>query len=146
MNYQIEHLNSVELSAFLRLQAQDAFPGLKDEARLTMLAEKWASNADCCTCRDENDMLIGMVAFYANRPENEVVYLIHVYVRSEYRGKKVFSSMLQLIVKYAKEKSFSTLRLEVKRNNETAQIVYAHNGFNITGIASDDTIYMQRQL
>jgi len=41
MIFQIEKLGFEELSSFLRLQAQDTFPDLKDEGRLKTFAEKW---------------------------------------------------------------------------------------------------------
>ena len=146
MIFKIEKLGYEELSSFLRLQAQDAFPDLKDEGRLKTFAEKWSVNADCSTCRDDEGNLIGMIAFYANRPEEAVVYIPHVYVRGEYRGNKVFSTMLRLIDTYAKKKNYLTMRLEVKKINEIAQIAYSHYGFVITGDATEDSYYMQYQI
>ena len=54
MNITIEQLQLPELKAFLREQADDAFPDLKDEHRLKKLAEKWHTYAEFCICRDEN--------------------------------------------------------------------------------------------
>lgn len=143
MTFKIERLKLEELRAFLRKQADDAFPDLKDEVRLNMLAEKWAVNAEVCTCRDDNGSLIGMIAFYANRPENAVAYVPHVYVNSEYRGKNLFSSMLQLVEDYVKEKGFRIIQLEVRKNNEKAQRAYFHNGFRLIGEGSEDSYYLQ---
>ena len=139
----IERLSLQELKVFLREQADDAFPDLKDNERLNILAEKWHTYAEFCTCRNDNGHLLGMIAFYANQPEEGVVYLPHVYVRSDCRGQKIMTSMFQIIEKYAKEKDFESFRLEVSKNNEIAQKAYFHYGFSYSGEASAKSIYLQ---
>lgn len=143
MTIEIERLPLLELKAFLREQADDAFPDLKDDEKLNILAEKWHTYAEFCTCRNDNGHLLGMIAFYANQPEEGIVYLPHVYVRSECRSQKIMTSMLQVIEKYTKDKDFESLRLEVAKNNETAQKAYFHYGFTYSGEASDKSIYLQ---
>lgn len=143
MEFSIEHLSFEELASFLRVQAEDAFPDLKDEQRLNSLAKKWSDNADFCTCRAAGGMLVGMIAFYANRPEDLIAYIPHVYVSAEYRGQRVFSSMLHLVETNVKEKGFRFLRLEVKKTNKIAQKVYLSYGFSIISDPSIDSYYMQ---
>lgn len=142
MNITIEHLQLSELVESLRIQADDVFPDLKEEKRLEMLAEKWYTYAEFCTCRDENDQLVGMIVFYANKPENRIVYISHVYVSGEYRGKGVFTQLFHKILEYTKTKGFRHIRLEVKINNQKAQKAYLRNGFTYEGNASDNSIYM----
>lgn len=144
MNFQIEKLELEELKAFLHLQS-DAFPDFKSDKRLNMLAEKWLANAEFSVCRDDNRTIIGMIIFYANRPEEGEVYIPHVYVRAEYRRRRVFYSMLQLIDIYVRECGFRTIRLEVKKNNEIAMIAYSHYGF-IPMEYESDSYYMQKSL
>ena len=116
MTIAIEPLSLSELKSFLREQAQDAFPTLKDEENLNLLATKWHSHAEFCTCRFDN-RLVGMVAFYANQPEKGIVYLPHVYVRSKCRGQRIMTSLLHKIEEYTKGKGFIAFRLEVQKNN-----------------------------
>lgn len=146
MKYTIERLSFEELTAFLRVQSEDVFPDLKDEQRLKTLAEKWSANAEICTCRDEKNRLIGMIAFYANRPEDLIAYIPHVYVSAEYRGQRIFSSMLHLVETYVKEKGFQLLRLEVKKDNKIAQKAYLHYGFSIVEETTDKSCYMQYKI
>lgn len=143
MNIAIEQLELDELRSFLREQADDAFPDLKDEQRLNMLAEKWFDKAEFCTCRNAEGGLIGMIAFYANRPVEAVAYIPHVYVNRECRGKKIFTIMLRAIEEYVKNKGFGIMRLEVQKSNETAQRTYLHYGFSFFGEANGDSLYMQ---
>ncbi|MBQ3738527.1 MAG: GNAT family N-acetyltransferase [Bacteroidales bacterium] len=146
MTYTIEQLSFEELGAFLRKQAEDCFPDLKDEQRLCLLAEKWSTYAECCTCRNNNCHLIGMIAFYANQTNEGICYIPHVYVDSDFRGQGLFSSMMRLIEEHIKRKNFKTIRLEVNKFNENAQLVYLHYGFSIVSNASEKTLFMEYKL
>lgn len=141
----IEQLQFSELIAFLRVQSDDAFPDLKDEERLNMLAEKWYKDAEFCTCRNDDDILIGMIAFYANQAESGFAYIPHVYVSETYRGKRVFSSLLLMVKDYVKSKGFHFIRLEVQNENIRALKAYQKNGFTEMG-RSDSSIYMENEL
>lgn len=144
MNIAIEQLRLDELKAFLREQAEDAFPDLKDGKRLNMLAEKWFVNAEFCTCRNAEGDLVGMISFYANQPEGGMVYIPHVYVNGFYRGQNLMSSMFNIIKGYVKEKgTFRYMCLEVQKDNERAQKAYTHYGFCPSTDASDKSFYMQ---
>ena len=143
MKIAIEPLPLEELKAFLREQADDAFPDLKDEQRLAMLSEKWLAYAEFCTGRKDEGRLVGMIAFYANQPEGGVVYIPHVYVSGAFRGQNLMSSMLNAIRAYVKKKGFLYMRLEVHKDNERAQRAYIHYGFSFLEDNSDKTILMQ---
>lgn len=138
----IEQLSLEELRAFLREQADDTFPALKDEQHLNMLAEKWCKYAEFCTCRDENKQLVGIIAFYANQLGG-VAYIPHVYVSPNFRGKGIFTGLLHKVLEYVKGKGYTCLRLEVESNNLRAQKAYQKNGFRIDGNATDISIYMK---
>lgn len=146
MKIAIEPLPLEELKAFLREQADDAFPDLKEEQRLVMLSEKWHAYAEFCTCRNEEGRLVGMIAFYANQPESGVVYIPHVYVSGNYRGQNLMSSMLNTIKEYVKGKGFMYMRLEVQKDNERAQRAYFHYGFSNSDEASEKSVFMQYKI
>lgn len=129
MTIAIEHLSLKELKSFLREQALDTFPALKDEHRLTMLAAKWYEHAEFCTCRDDSGQLVGMIAFYANQPETGIAYIPHIYVSPAYRGRGIFSQMLQRVVTNIKQKGYTSIKLEVSKDNMTAQKAYIKQGF-----------------
>lgn len=142
MNIAIEHLDFPELVAYLREQANDAFPDLKDEGRLNMLAEKWYKYAEFCVCRDKDDQLVGMIAFYINQREECVAYIPHVYVNKIFRGKGIFAGLFLRVKDYVKDKGFCLIRLEVQKNNIRARRAYLNIGFQIDGEASEESIYM----
>ncbi len=144
MTFQIERLEFEEFCVFLRFQAEEAFPNLKNEERLMMLAEKWSSNAECSTCRNDDGQLIGMIAFYSNGQGAEFAYIPHVYVSQMYRHQGVFTRMLKMVKEHVKQKGFTTIRLEVNKNNMQAQNAYLRNGFYFLPNNSErrNSIYM----
>lgn len=146
MTYQIERLEFEELCAFLRLQAEDSFPNLKNEERLKMLAEKWSEYAEFCICRDDDEKLAGMIAFYSNNVLVGFAYIAHVYVTPEYRRHGLFSKMLEKMEVYVSGKGFHEIRLEVGKNNHSAQSAYLRNGFSQEANATTESDYMVKPL
>lgn len=145
MTIAIEQLSLSELKSFLREQAQDAFPSLRDEDKLNVLAEKWQSHAEFCTCRLDN-RLVGMIAFYANDSETGLAYIPHVYVSPFHRREGLFSKMLKLIEESITTRGFTKIKLEVDKNNLNAQAVYQKNGFSIIGETSLTSLYMTKMI
>ena len=146
MKISIEPLQLSVLVAFLREQADDAFPDLKDEQRLNLLSEKWHKYAVFCTCRDDNGRLVGIIIFYANQPEKGEAYIPHVYVDKYYRGKGLFRELLHCIAEYLRGAGFDTIRLEVQSNNERARMAYLKNGFREVRMSDNDSLYMTYKL
>ena len=142
---QIEQIDYDELLGFMRQQAEDAFPSLKDEERLLAFSKKLHTHAEFCLCRD-NGKLVGMIAFYANGQGADFAYIPHVYVSPGYRKSGLFSQMLKIIEKYVKEKSFSEIKLEVRNDNKNAQSAYLKNGFSYDELASPESVYMVKRL
>jgi len=142
MTITIEQLQLDELKVFLHKQADDAFPDLKDELRLNMLAKKWHEYAEFCTCRDDANKLVGIIAFYANNPETGVAFIPHVYVNRELRGKDIFSLMLQEITSHIRPIGFNEIKLEVANDNIRAQKAYLKQGFEKCGESNRKSIYM----
>jgi len=146
MNIAIEHLQLSELVTSLREQADDAFPNLKDEQRLKILAEKWCMYAVFCTCRDEDGQLVGMIAFYANQPDTKIAYIPHIYVSKEFRCHGVFAQMLNRVIQYVKLQEFQQIKLEVSKDNMIAIRAYLKQGFKTCKGVIEKSIYMTKQL
>ncbi len=142
---QIETIAFEELLNYMRFQANEAFPSLKDETKLIPFAEKLHKNAGFCLCRDEG-LLVGMIAFYANGQGADFAYLPHVYVSPDYRKKRLFATMLNKVECNIKKKGFSEIRLEVEKKNVIAQSVYLKNSFASCGGPSPNSIYMKKIL
>lgn len=146
MKIAIEPLQLDELRDYLREQADDAFPNLKDELRLNKLSEKWHSYAEFCTCRNDENCLVGMIAFYANQIEGGIAFMPHVYVSIKYRGQGLMTSMLHVIEGYVMNKGFNCIHLEVRKTNERAQRYYLHCGFSLLDNTLKESYIMCKQL
>lgn len=142
----VEQLQFDELQAFLREQADDAFPDLKEEQRLNKLAKKWHTYADFCSCRDDEGHLAGMIAFYANGKGAKFGYISHVYVVPRFRGKGVFKSMLHVVENEVRLKGYDEIRLEVHKDNSNALIVYEKNGFTEFGAVNKSSVYLKKTI
>lgn len=141
ISYQIAPIGYDEFLAFMRQQADDTFPSLKDEERLISFTTKLHENAEFCLCRDEGD-LVGMIAFYANGKRANFAYMPHVYVSPSYRVKGLFSKMLSIVEDYVRTKGFTEIRLEVDNNNYSAKSAYLRNGFVQGKVASPNSVYL----
>lgn len=141
----IESISLEELLIYMRFQANEAFPSLKDKTKLLAFATKLHENAEFCLCRDEGK-LVGMIAYYANGQGVDFAYIPHVYVSPNYRKIGLFSRMLNTIEEYVIKKGFSEIRLEVENDNWGAQSAYLKNGFLQKKIASPKSIYMVKSL
>jgi ribosomal protein S18 acetylase RimI-like enzyme len=146
MNFAIEQLQLDELRNFLREQADDAFPDLKDEQHLNTLAEKWSKNAEFCACRNAEGGLVGMIAFYANGEGADFAYIPHVYVSPDFQGKGVFKQMLQLVENKVRAKGFEEIRLEVHNDNHAALECYKRTGFVWFDAASSDSVFLKKTI
>ncbi len=146
MTFQIERIDYEELCVYLRLQAEDSFPDLKDVDRLKMLAKKWSTNAEFSTCRDDDGRLVGMIAFYANGQSAEFAYIPHVYVSPQYRKEGLFTIMLEKVEDYVRAKGYSQIKLEVAKDNTIAKFAYLERGFIADKTASRNTNYMIKKI
>lgn len=146
MTITIEHLQLPELIVYLHKQEEETFPERKDKERLNMLSEKWHKHAEFCTCRDEEGQLVGMLGFYANQPETGIAFIIRVYVNPQLRGIGIFEEMLHLVQNYIKQREYSHLRLEVRKDNQIAQKAYLKQGFHYERDCNDQTFFMKKSL
>ena len=138
---QIETVDIQELQAYMRLQAEDAFPVFKDEEWLRSFSAKLHAHAEFCICRD-GGRPVGMIAFYANGQGADFAYISHVYVSPDYRKQGTFSRMLDAVKAYSISKGFTEIRLEVNNDNKSACSAYSRKGFVQKEAASDHSFYM----
>lgn len=89
---------------------------------------------------------ISIVAGYFNDFQHYTAYLTILAVSSDYREKKLGTSLLAEYERYAKKCGMKKLKLEVRKNNEVAQKFYKKFGYEIIGDASDTSYYMMKNL
>lgn len=140
---EIESLSEIEVIEFFSKTISD-FPSFREEEFKEKYARKLSANASFVVMRDMNNNIAAMIAAYLNNPP--LCYISHVSVLDEYKRNGLFSRMLVLLEKAAKQNNCSFIKLEVKENNTQAIAAYKKNGFEFERMASDDSVYMNKLL
>ena len=65
------------------------------------------------------------------------LHLLNICVRQEFQGKGMGDFILNSIIDYAKDSSFSLIVLEVRASNSRAQKLYSKVGFNEISLRKD---------
>ena len=125
--YCIEHLSEKDVSCFF-LKAQEQFPYLFRDLDFYTYSKKLADCADFIVCRSMGQ-IAGVLAFYMNN--GNFVYVTFVCVLKEFQRLSIFSNMLCQLESLAREKGYEKIRLEVAKENVSAQLVYLHKDFSI---------------
>ncbi|MDB1944578.1 GNAT family N-acetyltransferase [Clostridium tertium] len=94
----------------------------------------------------EDSEVTGFISFYANDDVKKVAYLTLLAVLKEYQNKKIGKILLNLFIKISKEKNMEKVCLEVHNDNIKAKAFYERNGFKFYKKASEESIYMIREL
>ncbi len=76
--------------------------------------------------------------YTAYKPDPDCIFMSKAYILSECRGKGGFSSIVELLVKAAKDNGKPCIELCVNRKNLRAQSAYKKAGFEIIGEVNND--------
>ena len=136
-------LSELEVIEFFNKTISD-FPSFREGEFKDNYARKLSSKALFVVMRDMNANIVAMIAAYLNNPP--LCYISHVSVLDDYKRNSLFSRMLALLEKEAKQLNCSFIKLEVKENNAPAIAAYKKNGFEFECIASQDSVYMKKLL
>ncbi|NVK39211.1 MAG: GNAT family N-acetyltransferase [Gammaproteobacteria bacterium] len=85
-------------------------------------------------------------------PKNDCLYLCHIAVKPEFRGKGIASRLILNMKALAKKEGYRALSLDVAQKNQTALNLYLSLGFKIISIQEsynstlDNHIYMEMPL
>lgn len=101
-------------------------------------SQKLANNAEFCVARDENNEIIGVIAFYCN--QLPVAYISHACIDKNHRGKKLIVKMLDCVQQYAQYNNFESLKVEVLNDNYPAIKAYENFGFSFISKASPKSL------
>ena len=140
---EITSLSELDLIEFFNKTISD-FPSFREGEFKINYALKLSANASFVVMRDMNANIVAMIAAYLNNPP--LCYISHVSVLDEYKRNGLFSRMLALLEKEAKQLNCSFIKLEVKENNAPAIAAYKKNGFEVECMAADDSVYMKKLL
>lgn len=125
-----------------------AFKELKNnfysfDGDLKKFSEKICNNGVCIVC--ETDKVCGVIAFYANDCENHKAYITAVLVDSSVRGHGIGAKLMQTAEDLCRADNFSSISLEVAKENISAQNLYKKLGYKEYDF-SEKSLFMRKKL
>lgn len=130
----------------VELLERNLMPSLTDRKMdIVAYAEKLYCNGKIW-CHYDMGKPISIIAGYFNDSISHTAYLSMLAVDPDYRGKKLASSLLSEFEEYASQNRMDLVKLEVRKHNDAAQILYKKFGYKIIGDASDTSFYMEKNL
>lgn len=130
----------------VELLERNLMPSLSDRKMdIVAYAEKLYCNGKIW-CHYDMGKPISIIAGYFNDSISHTAYLSMLAVDPDYRGKKLASSLLSEFEEYASQNRMDLVKLEVRKHNDAAQILYKKFGYKIIGDASDTSFYMEKNL
>ena len=126
----MERLDLKDVLDFFILTTND-FPDFNDDHFLESRAKKISNLADFITCRTLSGNLIGMIAFYMNRPP--LCYISHVSLLGGYKGQGLLNG-------------YTLMKLEVLKSNISAINSYCNCGFKIIDNDSSERFFMVKEI
>ncbi len=100
--------------------------------------EQYYMQNGCFWCLFENDVLIGTVAIRFIDIENKIVELKRMFVLPESQGKGYGRLLLEHAIAYAKERQYSKICLDTRKQFSAAQHLYRSSGFQETEKYNDN--------
>lgn len=138
-----ERLDLKKVLDFFVLTIND-FPDFKVDHFLENRAKKISDLADFVTCRTLTGELIGMIAFYMNRPP--LCYITHVSLLDGYKGLGLFKRMYIFLERRVSLNGCMLVKLEVSKDNISAINSYCNCGFKIVDNFSGDRFFMLKEI
>ena len=138
-SYSVERLCEQDISCFF-VKAQEQFPYLFNNLDISAFSKKLADYANFIVCRCSGQMA-GILAFYMNN--GHFVYVTFVCTLKEFQRLSIFSNMLHKLENLAQEKGYEKIRLEVAKENHSAQQVYLHKDFSVVE-QGDNSLFMEK--
>lgn len=89
---------------------------------------------------------VSIIAGYFNDTQEHIAYLSMLAVDENYRGKHLASSLLSEFEEYALESGMKKVKLEVRKHNNVAIMLYSKFGYTIIDDASATSYYMVKTL
>lgn len=131
----------VEIKKHLKEVSPSFFPPLAERVNIDQYALKIFCNAIRCEAWNENSILIGLIACYANNVENnKEAFVTNVSVFNAYRGNGIAKKLFSILLSLQNIGIFDSIALEVARNNLAAIALYQSIGFYVSQINEEGYI------
>lgn len=93
----------------------------------------------------QNDVLVGLIAVYANNLTGSTAFITNVSVVKDHMGNGIASELMEKLISYVAEKGFTDIGLEVNKTNQ--QAIYFYGKFNFEQDSTkDDLLIMKKRI
>jgi|SRR5665213_891595 len=127
------------LNSFLEEVDDDFSPRLSSRIQLDAFASKIWQRATILTIY-EKSRLSAFAAIYCDDKKRKLAYLTMIAVSKHCRGRGIARTLMRSSILYLRELRFSTLRLEVYKNNVKAIRIYQNLDFVVVRETSNSLI------
>ncbi len=93
----------------------------------------------------EDEILVGIIACYANNYKTKEAYITHVSVSKEYQGRGISKMMFNNLYEVLKFKQFHIVNLEVNKRNTKALNLYESQNFKFK-LEKKDSLILSRKI
>lgn len=130
MEYFCQKMTGENVFSILNKAEKSFTPSLSHNIPYTLeeYAEKLSTNAMFVICK-KNDEIIGFLAYYVNS-EGLFAYIPQIWVSDNYQRKGIGGSMMKTMIENV-PLQMTSIRLEVRKNNEKAILFYIKAGYHI---------------
>lgn len=138
----IKHVKSInEITEILNIFDDYFTPSINIKVGdIDAYSKKLANNAFVYAAEEQD--VVGFVALYANDLENHQAYIPFIAVHSQHRRKNIGSRLIDKCINVAKDNGMKKIKLEVRKENLSAQKFYSKHGFETLRDASPSSYYM----
>ncbi len=138
-------LNDLKDIESILIDFQNVLPSLRNGiVNIKEFSQKLHQNA--CVCAFENnDIIKGFAAYYANDKSQKIAFLSMIAVKEEYRREHIGSEILKFAELEAQSKGMHFLKLEVNRSNLGAIRFYTNHGYSVCE-ENPTSYYMEKEL
>lgn len=139
IKYTIDTANKDEIIKHLELCKSNFIPPLEKTVNIHNYGNKLKNKSVKFEAWIENS-LIGLVASYFNDYETHLGFITNVSVMKNFMGQGISSKLLDMCIIYAREEKFSSIMLEVHKDNKKAIYLYENIGFTILNLNEDNNL------
>lgn len=100
------------------------------EALNTLINNERFGTVSIIYCNDITAGYLIIASVFSVEFKGEAAFVDELYIDEDFRGKGIGSIALEFAEKYATQKGYKALRLEVEQTNHKAQELYRKKGFN----------------
>lgn len=137
-------VSEIELYRYLTSVAPSFTPRLDKIVDIKEYAKKIYDNALIIESWEE-DILVGIIACYANNNVTKEAFITSVSVSKEYQGRGISKMMFNHLYDILRSKQFHEVTLEVSPNNNRALALYKAEKFN-TKLFNKDSFILSKEI